>query len=133
MKVYVVLQHLYDEVKLFEPVCLTQQAADAMVERLRVSEKHGADQPIEWRELEVDGTLARRAVDEAAGTLRDRVEGLRAQVAELERSQAEIRSLTTAGGLQPGDLDPDGGGERHRRLLGEVLRLRAALAMALKK
>lgn len=92
MKVYVILQHLYDEVKLFEPVHLTQAGADAMIARMRHEglPKEPEDQPFEWRELEVDGALARRAVDEAAGTLRERVERLRAQVAELETRPAAL-------------------------------------------
>jgi hypothetical protein len=54
MKVYLVLQHNYDEVRFFEPLCLSPAAAEAMVVRLEKTEPHDAAQPIEWRELEVD-------------------------------------------------------------------------------
>lgn len=59
MKIYLVMQHLYDEVRLFEPVCLTQAGADAMIARMRHEglPKESEDQPFECRELEVDGAL----------------------------------------------------------------------------
>lgn len=103
-KVYLVMQHRFDEVKLFEPIQLSPEAADAMVERLRASEKHDPSQPIEWRELEIDHTAAKKAVEHHTAPLKERIDALRASVTALEKGgvgqllalRAAVRKVRTA-------------------------------------